>query len=422
MPHDPSFDSPVLTIGGDTSYDALSDPYDGTVVKVQPSAGQLAQGLRPSYQLAAQHRNWIDNQIALILAALISNDVIHETRLDADELELADHETRITTAETWISTKSPRIRIYPYTSDGTFVVPARCVAAFSYGAGGGGAGGGGHLGDNHVDRWIAGGAGGGGSLATLIPLIGCVPTETLHVTVGLGGTQQGIGATGGSGGDSIVWRTGLNLAIHAGAEGGRGSIGGMAHSGWTHYTMGGRSVRGGQTMLLGPTGQGIRFDMSTGGSLSIYGNTGQFDGQIQSLYLMMEAAQGGWGAGGSFNPVAGAGAMNPIGGFAGGAAGAKGFDGDPNAPPGDPTKRGGGGGGGGGAGPWGVGGVGGAGTAGEASNSTTGGSALVNTGAGGGGQGSAGYVDVVGFPSVAGDVAGDGGSGRVYIITVEESP
>lgn len=421
MPHDPSFDSNALVVGTDTDYEVQGDAYDNSAVKIEPSAGQIAQGLmRPGKQVGAQHFNWLMSQFGLVLQALISNDVGHEQRLDTDEAELADHESRVVSIENYITNLSPRIRIYPFLANGTLRVPPRCVAAFSYGCGGGGAGGGGHLGVNAIDSRIAGGAGGGGALATLLPLLNLVPDEILNVDVGLGGAilVNGIGSTGNDGGDSIVRRGTVGLAVHSGAQGGRGSVGGHVTGGWIHYTMGGMPVRGQQTMLLGPAGQGIRWDSSANGP---YGVGWVGDG-THSLYLMQQPGQGGHGAGGVTNPTSGAGARNLTGGFAGGAPGPKGNDGDDNAPPGTVARRGGGGGGGGGAGPWGPGGVGGFGDAGETDYNNWGGTAPANSGAGGGGCGSTGYQDGANYPSCAGAYGGGGGSGRVYIITIEESP
>ena len=67
------YSSPVLNIGADTNYSALSDAYDGTAVKVVPTSLQISQGVRPHKQSPAQFRNYYDNQIAQILSGLIAD-------------------------------------------------------------------------------------------------------------------------------------------------------------------------------------------------------------------------------------------------------------------------------------------------------------------------------------------------------------
>lgn len=72
MPTDP-FTSLALTIASDANYAALGDAYDGTPVKVTPSAGQLTQGgMRPKRQVGAQHRNWTDREFARMFLALLA--------------------------------------------------------------------------------------------------------------------------------------------------------------------------------------------------------------------------------------------------------------------------------------------------------------------------------------------------------------
>lgn len=425
---DPIFSSNALAIAVDVNYDVHGDAYDGSAIKVEPSAGEIAQGVvRPGEQIAAQHVNWVFNQFSQILSALIANAVDHEDRLDDDEAELLDHENRITVAESWINDTSPRIKIIEHLVSGSEIVPARCSGGFSYSCGGGGAGGGGKIGIVTVDRWISGGAGGGGSYATLLPLRSLVPGESLTVTVGAGGLAltNTLGGTGNNGGDTIVSRGATPLAVHHGATGGRGSIGAHTLTYWVHHTYGGPPVRDINFLLIGPSGQGIRWDSSTANP---FGKTA--DGGPHSLYIPMMPGQGGCGSGGSTGPASQPGAKNLTGGFAGGAAGVKGPDGrwDPAGVgyvAGYDTRRGGGGGGGGGAGPFGPGAAGGNGQYGDLANSpyrTQGYNAGANTGAGGGGGGSGGYSDDVedvgGYNS---NFGGDGGSGRCYLIFVQES-
>lgn len=428
---DPIFSSNALAIATDDNFDAQGDAYDGSAVKVEPSAGEIAQGaIRPARQIGAQAVNWILNQFSQIFSALIANAVEHEDRLDDDDIILADHESRLDTAEAWIADSSPRIKILEFLASGTFEVPPRCVAALSYGCGGGGAGGGGKAGDNTVDRWIAGGAGGGGAWATLIMLRNLVPGETINVDVGAGGAAYlaTLGGTGGNGGDTIVRRGATPLATHYGAQGGRGAVGAHAITYWVHHTFGGLPIRDLPVMLIGAAAQGIRYDTATGAS-SPFGRTA--DGGPHSLYIPMQPGQGGYGSGGSIGPASSAGSRNPIGNYAGGAAGIKGPDGrwdfQDGTPyePGFDTRRGGGGGGGGGAGPFGPGGQGGAGAYGDpwsAPQPTNGASAGNNSGAGGGGGGSCGWFDdVEDVGGGNGCFGGNGGSGRDYIILVQES-
>lgn len=427
MPVDPSFTSSVLAIASDAAYSADGDAYDASAVKVEPSEGALKQGLlRPGRQIPAQFTNWRDAEFAAIMLALISNDAGHEAELAGHTTALANHAARLTGAETWIVASSPRFLLLQYLAAGTFVVPPRCVAGFSYGLGGGGAGGGGKAGSEVTDKWIAGGAGGGGALASMQPLRGLIPGETINVFPGAGGVAGPLGATGGDGGDTTVRRGATNLACHVGAQGGRGAVGAHAIYYWVHMTMGGMPTRDAQTMLLGPAGQGIRWDSSTGNP---YGKTS--DGGPHSLYIPMQPGQGGFGTGGSPNLGSGAGSKNPVGGFAGGSPGVRGPDGRwdfQDATPyeaGFDSRRGGGGGGGGGAGPFGPGGGGGPGQYGDpwsAAQPTNGANAGANSGAGGGGAGSCGwYLNTVDVGGNNGCIAGNGGSGRCHIILVLES-
>lgn len=408
---DPIFDSTALEYGADADYEVQTDAYDNTPVKVEPSAGLIAQGLRPERQLAAQYHNWIMRQFALIQLALIGNAVEHETRLDDDEADIADHETRILTLENYVDEHTPRIKVYPYLTSGTFGpggthTPAgRVLASFAAGCGGGGSGGEGKNGEATADRWVAGAGGGGGSLFSFAPILGVDPSVSLlNVDIGAGGVPPAVaGSTGGAGGDSIVRLGATQLAAFGGAQGGRGSVGPYAIVNILHYSFGGFSRKDIPVLLIGPAGQGIR-DVSL---VTLLGET---------LYFPMQPGQGGYGAGGSTNPVSSPGSPNPFGNFPGGLAGLKGDDGDPNAPPGDLTQRGGGGGGGGGAGPFGPGGAGGRGGAGQAVYGAAG-SAAANSGAGGGGGGSSAFNN----GSSGRSAAGAGGTGRVYIITVEET-
>lgn len=321
----------------------------------------------------------------------------------------------------YIATNSPRIKVYTYTASGTFgpggtqVPLGRVVAAFGIGCGGGGAGGRGLAGIATANRWGAGAGGGGGALLGIAPLI-LNPALLYNIDIGAGGATGGgtFGANGSDGGDTIIRQSSTNLAVFAGAQGGRTSYGGYSQSLWYHYVLGGLPVRHqastvASQITIGLSDQNIRYDSSDAAW------------QTQSLILQMRAAQGGWGAHSSVaTGLSGYGQRNPVGGFAGGSPGAAGANGDPTSPPGDTTHIGGGGGGGGGAGPFGVGANGGVGNAGQNNSVGCGGySAAANTGAGGGGAGSDGCT-ISGFHALAGNQGGAGGSGRCYIITVED--
>lgn len=419
MPYLPIFDSTALSIADDTAYDVESDAYDGSAVKVEPSVGQLEQGLwRPARQVAAQHMNWWMSQMALVALGLISNDTVHEDELADHAAELADHETRLDSLEEYVDDHSPRIQVVEFLADGTYVVPPRCVALFAYGCGGGGGGGGGAFGTTTIQRWYPGAGGGGGALASFQVVRSTVAGETLNVVVGAGGFGAVPAQKGGDGGDTQVRRGSNVLNAWAGAQGGEGVYGTATLTYIVSAICGGMPVRNAPKLNIGNSINGMRWDTSTG---NIFGKTA--DGGPHCIILQLVPAQGGWGCGGyqlvGGNLTARAGARNPVGGFAGGAGGPTGTDGDPNFPPGNTDRKGGGGGGGGGAGPFGPGGFGGAGQHGEASQSTAGGTPLANSGAGGGGGGSCGFRDGTGFPSVTGGGA-DGGSGRLYMIAVVE--
>lgn len=414
MSHPPIFDSTALTIAGDAAYDAQGDAVDGSSVKIEPSAGVIAQGaMRPGRQVGAQHLNWLLAQFAGIMSGLITNDDAHEIELLAHTGELGDHQTALDLIFAWINTHSPRIKIVEFLTTSTFVVPPRCVGAMAFGCGGGGAGGTGSTGDTATpdDTWIAGGAGGGASLPCLVPLYGLTPGTTLDVIIGAGGLWGGSqGSTGHDGADSVIAFGATILAQFPGAQGGRGAVGTKIPSTQIHYTMGGMAVRGTPLMLIGPAGQGIRFDYFAG---AIFGPGGQ------TIYVPMQPGQGGFGAGGSTLPVSQPGSRNIFGGHNPGAGGVKGYDLDATIGGSlTPQPRGGGGGGGGAAGAFGPGGAGGSGSHVIVQGSIPG-AGGANSGAGGGGSGSVNSI-AVGGPTPRN--AASGGSGRVYIICVLESP
>lgn len=413
------YNSPALTIAGDATYDVQSDAYDNSSVKVEPSAGQLLQGFRPQKQLPAQTVNWILAQFAGVMGQLIIDEDDHRGRLDGHDADIAGHETRLDAWDAWRDNNSPRLKIYYFNTPGQtwglgapagFVPEGRVLSAVAVGFGGGGGGGKGANGAEVVDRWLAGAGGGGGSQLSIIPLRNLTPdTKLYNVDVGLGGLGATVaGSTGGDGGDTIMRDGATVLACFPGAQGGRGAVGGQLLAYWVHYSWGGMSRRGIQPMLIGPAGQGIRWDSATGGHA--FGDIA--DGGPHTLYIPQTPGQGGWGAGGSTNPSAGVGQPNAYGNSLGGTAGAQGGDfGD---------FRGGGGGGGGGAGPAGPGGAGGSGSAGGLTQGSIPGNAAAGSGAGGGGSGSVAYS--LNASPIFPRNAGNGGQGLMWLITVEETP
>lgn len=409
---DPIFTSTALQYAADNAYDVQGDAYDSSLVKVEPPLGFIEQGLRPKRQIAAQHFNWVMGQFALIMQGLISNDGLHEADIDAIELVNATQDGRLDDLEDY----SPRIRIYPFMASTTFQPSTRVLFALGVGCGGGGGGGKGMNGVETEDRWAAGAGAGGGSELIWMPLSGLDPALTYNVDIGAGGLGATVAsASGGDGGDTVLRLGSTQLMVCPGAQGGRGAVGGQMIQYWVGYTLGGVSRKGMPIMTLGGVGRGIRFDTATSGSAlgPTYGSV--TSGGPHSLMIPLSPGQGGFGAGGSPNPgasnAASQGAPNKVGTFAGGSPGSQGGD--------FGTARGGGGGGGGGAGPFGPGGNGGGGAQGGIFQGTFPSAGAANSGAGGGGSGSVGYSPT-GTPVLPRNGA-DGGSGRYYIITVEET-
>ena len=428
------YSSTALGIGSDANYDAQSDAYDGSPTKVEPSAGAIAQGLlRPGRQIPAQHQTWLLSQFAAIMSQLITDGATQDGRLAADDVLLASHTAELATHQNYIDNLSPRLHVAEFLASGTWVVPARCTSAMVFACGGGGAGGtawmAGAIGDDH---WMPGCGGGGGALASTVPLFGLTPGVALNVDIGAGGVRSTTGSTwGANGGDTIVRANTSVLARFKGAEGGHADMGNAAaYPSIVMFVLGGGPVRDVRYVTVGDSGQGIRYDKQFG---AVFGTTGQ------SIQFPLQPAQGGWGSGGIPSGGAGPGSLNPLsigGTWVGGAGGQLGTDGTVNSGVGSGTnlaRRSGGPGGGGGAGPFGNGAAGGSAVDGDPEGGgttvlahATGYDALVNSGAGGGGS-SWGWADQSGYdPDYvahlnANGYGGSGGSGRCYIIWVEET-
>lgn len=298
----------------------------------------------------------------------------------------------------YIANHSPRVRILEFLASGSFTTGARDVACFAAGCGGGGGGAKGYGGQGTDDRWIAGAGGGAGSIYYCVPII-LLASTTYDVAIGDGGLGATVATgTGGSGGDTILSASAVEIATFGGAQGGRGPVGGVVLSLWNNHAMGGMPRAGANSLTIGSASLGVRYD------------TSDAMWTISALQLQLALAAGGYGSGGSLHPASCNGQPNPFGKFVGGTAGAFGAD--------LGSSRGGGGGGGGGAGPFGNGGNGGNG---HDPITVPGGSAptagAANSGAGGGGSGS---VAKSGAALVRDGAAG--GSGRFRLITVVESP
>jgi hypothetical protein len=417
MPTPPIYSSPALGYASDADYVVETDAWDNTPVDVEPSPLEITQGMRPQRQVAAQGNNWVMNQFAQIMTQLIT-DV---TTLDGDivtiDTELANHEGRITTLEGDWANHTPRLRIYgPFLATTTTVwTPnARVVAAWAWGYGGGAGGGSGNIpiADTGVgDVWYAGAGGGGGALPSSVPLV-VVPSTSYSVIAGIGGAGSGInGVPGNDGGDSFIKQGSTVLAQWLGAQGGRGTNGTLSNpsssdtalSGIFHYVWGGAPTRNESRILLGTDTMNTRFDPTFS----------PFAASQYSYEFPVPPGYGGFGAGGSTHPSASGGQRNIFGGFNGGSAGLFAAD--------SGSARGGGGGGGGAAGPAGPGGNGGDGIDGGQNRSNAPPSdGATGSGAGGGGSGSAAYW-LTGFNNPVPDAGGNGGSGAVWIVTVEES-
>ncbi len=266
-----------------------------------------------------------------------------------------------------------------HTANGSWICPPGVFFAWVTGYGGGGGGGGGGAGSTPLARSVAGGGGGGGSQQST-QLVAVVPGTTYTITIGAGGTANGVDVEGSAGDDTFF---GALATFPGGGGGGAPSF--EVPNVAARACLGGRPVRGefqdGQGGQYIPTTIGIElYDLAPGaGGHGINSITSQngIDGA---------ASIQGWAGGASFG----------CGNFTGGGAG-----------------------GGGGGGPGGVGGDGGEGGDGGGTNGFAGSMGTVgaaNTGAGGGGGGSGGNGSSAGGAGANGKA---GGSGKLIVSWIE---
>ncbi len=264
------------------------------------------------------------------------------------------------------------------------------------GCGGGGAGGNGAAGPNTNNIWLCGAGGGGGSILGVVP-VALTPGTIYNVDVGAPGATNGSPeGSGGDGGSTIFRLGGAPLATFPGAQGGRGTYGGHTLAGYNSYAMGGGPRAGQARLILGDPTVCPRIE-----------RTGTF-WLTNTIEILMEPGQGGYGADSDVATLSATGSTNGYGNALPGVLGIRGADAG--------ALRGGGGGGGGGAGPFGNGGA--AGNGGPANSAADGGTGGTANGGGGGGGGGTGG----GNSSTGTGYGGAGGSGRLILITFEESP
>lgn len=139
---------------------------------------------------------------------------------------------------TW-ATVSGAYSIQEFTASGSFVVPAGVTSLEVLYVGGGGGGGSG--GTNGGGTGVQGGGGGAGA-QPITTILAVTASDTLTVTIGAGGTGPSApntisGTAGGSGGNTTITGTGVDLYAPGGSggAGGNGNEGGAAPAGGTTY-------------------------------------------------------------------------------------------------------------------------------------------------------------------------------------------
>lgn len=418
------YDPNALRYGEDATYDALGDDYDNDPTQVTPSLGVAQQGARPKRQLAAQYRNWFDNNVAWMLRA------IEEPLDDIADLKGVDvtKTPPVVAVKHWgfyfydpdstASDDFPRI-VEPTTGPGAWylfnckVLAAQALNADTsgtvpdgvdlmflahWGAGGGG-GGGGQPANGDANSYGVGGAGGGsGKLVTTV--LPATPGASWSWTMGTAGGGGAVETAGTAGGDSIFAQGATELSRARGAGGGR--AGGPASTTDPPCTsLGGRPPGG---IFAWPSFSGVT-EISDTDPFRVDANEGGPGGG------RLTAGAGAGGPGGrqalhnhDFN-------TGVSGNHAGGAGGATGADAG--------GFLGGNGGGGGAAGVTGAGAAGGAGGAGHATtgvNGSNGGAVPVaNSGAGGGGGGGGGNAATTAGTPGQGTAAAAGGGVLIFL-------
>lgn len=404
----------VPSFATDTNY--TNGPDVGTATKIEPSAGELAEGHIRGTAPSAQKQNWWQNLVSkwieLLYGWLFPIDslstlkAIDTTSLDDGELRhvrgqgLFVFDDAATDTEKLPYVVDPttgpgrwfradidaiRPRSDSFTATGTWTCPDGVYEIEVEGWGGGGGGGGGADGDNDTNNSSTGGGGGGGACPSKRTLT-VVPGTVYDVTVGDGGAAGSATDPGGDGEDSSF----DTLAAFPGAMGG-GSVAGLPLP-TAALCLGGMPVR-----QVNPPPASIVWATRTDLELHAAG-----------LFPVPGLGAAGINGIGTYSLQAAPGNTS-IYGYAGGSGGTTGTTSGG-------THRGGGGGGGGGAGPGGDGADGGAGgngnSAGAPGGPSPGSSAAANSGAGGGGGGGGGQGTTGPF---GGDGGGDGGSGKVIV-------
>lgn len=242
--------------------------------------------------------------------------------------------------------------VFYYTADDTLVVPSGTTKISIEIQGGGGGGGGGERGSTAgLDGTGGDGGNGGGSGFYKKSIATVVPSETLTITVGDGGTG-GTGETdvvsqtdGGTGGTSSISGSSSGSIIDAiGGSGGGKGPNGTGGDGWFG---GGEELNSGSpgngTAIYNGTGGGTSNSPASGAGGPDYPSLGLVGGPGGDIFIIPDSDAGGTGGGG------GASAPLPYEGSPGN--GGDGADEETNAvSPADAVQLGSGGGGGGGGG------------------------------------------------------------------------
>ena len=385
-------DDASLDFASDANYDVQSDAYDGTPVKVTPSAGVVHQGVRPGRQSAAQYFNSIFNGFAKTIRNIRAVLIVDDTPI-----------------------------VFTATGANTWVCPAGVYRVRVRMCGGGGGGGGGGWGTSsaHVgvlaDGWSGIGGGGGGGAPTFEDVIPVIPGRSYDVHIGSGG---GGGAGGvpfstpaiqGTPGGQTFIRDLVTTLLIASTPGGRG--GGSAQEAAADQPLPGQEVK----MVMGGTSElgGFRppHEISLGSAA--------FDFAIapQTPTFACSPGDGGDGIG---NYIADISAFSSSlrngrarGAFAGGPGGTAGLNNGSG-----PIGRGGGPGGGGGASIFGGGGGGGAGGNGSAAGAAVAGQSGFGGGIGGGGGGGGAGGSTDSGSAGAGGAGGTAGVGHAVLTPV----
>jgi len=281
------------------------------------------------------------------------------------------------------------------TSGSTFTCPTPGNMTVCGTAGGGGGGGGGNGGSAVANNAAGGGAGGGGSLYSCQQVV-CTPGGTETATYGAGGTGGGVAQSGNPGGPTYLIDSVLGvIAEWRGASGGSGGPTVIPSTGASDlcYAAGGGNVtiNGGNSLAMCAASPIPAMSPGQGGAGGLAGNAPS----IGSFTI----ALGQPGADSAFIP------LSSIFGFTGGFGGAAGATSGAASGTYDGGSSGGGGGGGALGGNGGVGGVGGnggavTGNAGGACGATPAG--IGSGGGGGGGAGSGGTSGGSGASGCAG--------------------